>query len=386
LLAGAAGAQVIEDDGVPLEVRPALNFDADIACTNSADSTDCAIFGSAGDGDILLYSIQDAGAFGGDGLVDFADAAFGTDGNGDGVYDFTCSGGICHFDANGDGFDEITLFPLVPAITFDANSDGVVDFGIGNTAAGSGTQPLRSGGGLGVGNLTNNNTATSTCLGRGTATTPDKLWEDKDCDYQTVSTPETTPTGSSNAEAFITDMQRRLSADFTTAATGAGNGVQVANLKLDLDYVGAYWIEFTLLTQSALATCGMSFGVTYTAAFTSLFCTRTFVATSGAAISTDPTGFTINSPVPVSTGVTDDVAATLTGQLVEGYASNVASSVTPLLGPNDGVATVNSTALEKIHCNLLTTAVGDLQLWALSETGSTIRVMANSMVRATAFP
>jgi hypothetical protein len=177
-----------------------------------------------------------------------------------------------------------------------------------------------------------------------------------------------------NAEAFLTDMQRRLGTTFTTATTAATpctSGLcQVTGLQIDLDFVGAYWIEYQLLTQSSAVGTGMSFGVEYTGTETSLYCVRDYPSDGAAA----------------ATGSIDDVAATNTGQLVEHMASNVASTLVPNLGPSAGVATVDSTALETIRCNLLTTTAGDLQLWMAAETAATVRLMSNSMVRATPFP
>lgn len=371
LLASAAAGQVIQDDGTPLEVAPALNFTDEILCTSGPNSTDCGAIVD-GSGSFMLVSEYDilGGGGGQVAYAGFADSTKGIDTNVNNLFELFCTVGIlCNFDINED-----LVFELSVTAT-DLRADVLQG---------------RFGNGVGVGNASGGSSAAtatnSACLGRDSTTAViDKLFEDKECDYLTNKFPETSGsvTGTTNSEAFVTDMQRRLAATFGPVVAVAGAGVQVTTLKLDLDWIGSYLIEYQLLTQSTVLTTGMSFGVAFSGAFTHLFCRREFVST-GIQIPILP------GPFPVgpfgTTGVTDDAAAVLTGSMVEGYASNVASTVTPLLGPNDGVATINSTALETVKCNLLTTAAGDLQLWMTSETGAGVNLMAGSLARATPFP
>lgn len=311
----------------------------------------------------LFYSDQDVDpTFGGNFAVDLADTAVIAQ----------------SIDADKDLTSELVCNPAGTTCAFDVNEDGNFDFTIAMSAiAYDGI--IGAGDGLGVGNQTNGNTGNSACLGHDFSTgvgQVDKLFEDKDCDFGTVATPETTPAGTTNAEAFITDMQRRLSADVSTDGAGGANdttGIQATGLKLDLDWIGAYRIEYQILSQSSAAGTGLAYGVEYTGTETSLYCVRTFTSTGAGAGGT--------------TGVIDDVANTNTGQHYEAYAANAASTTAPNMGPNAGVATANSTALESIECNLLTTTAGDLTFYFASETdGTAVTIKANSTVRATPFP
>jgi hypothetical protein len=378
-LASSAFGQVIEDDGVALEVRPALNFTTGITCTNAANSTDCANELDPADAYMKEGDWAIGATYGfGYPYVDFAEvaqAAIWIDTDGDGDPEITCDMGFntCSFDANEDGLNDFSVSSGgTNSVTFFAGLSTQVTYttagipmmqgtGFGNRF--SETMGLGRSAFWGVSSASQGN---SSCLGRNNDV--DLLHTDPDCDTVTTGGPEAAYGSTTNSEAFLTDMQRRLSSDATSSST---TGAAITGLKLDLDWIGAYRIEYQILDQCNGSTgTGLAFGVEYTGTETSLYCRREFVSDGTTA----------------ATGTIDDVANTNAGQLVEGFAASAASTTAPNLGPNAGCTTTN-TNLERIECNLVTSTAGDLTFYLASETGGTqVTVKANSTVRATPFP
>jgi len=372
---GGGGGHEILDDGTPLPPQPQLDFGPGILCSDFPGVSYCDVW-NVGDGGDVMVASQWATIVGYP-YVDyawFANSSIGIDGDEDGLPEFfdTPGASMC-FDITEDGVCELQQTPTdfslfgggaIPTTISSAGDVAVA--GLLTLASGTGDTTARFNRGVRIGNGSGTSLANSASMGRHAGS--DKIFEDTDGDFPTQLAPETTPSTTSNAEAFVTDMQRRLSGDASSTST---TGAEVTGLKLDLDFIGAYRIEYQILDQcNGSAGTGLAFGIEYTGTETSLYCRREFVSDGTTA----------------ATGTIDDVANTNTGQLVEGYAASAASTTAPNLGPNAGCTTTN-TNLERIECNLLTTTAGDLTFWLASETGGTsVTVKANSTVRATPFP
>jgi len=179
--------------------------------------------------------------------------------------------------------------------------------------------------------------------------------------------------GSSRTDCTIagssgpTMQTARLTADYTNATT---TGTEVTGLQVSLAGAGTHLAEYYLLEQSSAVATGTANGINFTGSLTTLSCVRLYPSTGGTA----------------ATGVMDDVAATLSGNIYEHNAATAASTTAANLGPNTGVAAQNTNINVRITCTIVTAGAGDLELWHRSETAATTRVMTDSYVIVTTIP
>jgi hypothetical protein len=123
---------------------------------------------------------------------------------------------------------------------------------------------------------------------------------------------------------------------------------------------GIYQYTYYVKWQSATATVGVNFSVNYAGTVTEIITKRQMGSTGTAATS----------------GVADGVAATLTGQTVEHYATR---SNDGSLGPNTGVDTINANCLDEIT-GILEAGItgGNLTLKHASETATATTVQSGT--------
>lgn len=125
--------------------------------------------------------------------------------------------------------------------------------------------------------------------------------------------------------------------------------------------VGLWLVRYYLLYQAAVATTGIGFGVNHTGTATLKAAKWHHTTTGGAA----------------ATGVGDDVAATVAGQLEEGKHGLTMNAV--IGSASAGVATINATILAELIAIVDVTVSGNLELKIASEVaGSAVRIMAGS--------
>jgi hypothetical protein len=321
-------AQQIQSNGTPLEVRPALNFQTALACTNDADSTNCDVDSNL----VLFYSDQDLGA---DYLVDTVN-------------------GAPQIDSDNDTIPEIYCIDLTNTCLFDVDEDGASDLAVTGTGINYDGGYFLAAAALGSGNGATSTAAVSACIMRDSTTSVDRLFEDKNCNSTTGTyTPEA-------GEGMLTDIIEKLTSTHTLASTTGTQVGGAAGFEIDLDGVATYEVIYNILSQSSSATVGLSYGVSFTGTST-LNCERRYVASAAGTIASGTVG-------PLA---------------YEVWATATASTTAPNLGPNTGgVQTINTTALEIVRCLIDVTVAGDLQFWHSSETATNTSVMANSTVRA----
>jgi hypothetical protein len=134
---------------------------------------------------------------------------------------------------------------------------------------------------------------------------------------------------------------------------------------------GTYRAEYLLLMQSSATSNGYKIGVNVTANLTTLKCTAKHPTTGTAATS----------------GVGDDVAAVLTGSMLDVLGTTSSASTTaPNLGPSTGVAVVNTNILVEVSCVIVTSGAADLEVWHGSEAAVATTMKANSIAVVTTIP
>lgn len=148
-----------------------------------------------------------------------------------------------------------------------------------------------------------------------------------------------------------------LAADHAISSTTATEVMQAPTLT-----AGTYVFEWFVVGQSATTTVGLKFGVNYTGTATTFVARLEWPATGAAA----------------TTGIVDGTIATLTGNTMEHSSAITETTTAPNLGPMTGVATVNEDALYTIKGVIVTTGVGDLELWHGSETATSTTVKAGT--------
>lgn len=154
----------------------------------------------------------------------------------------------------------------------------------------------------------------------------------------------------------------------TVASTTA---TEITGLQVTLAAAGTYEARYQLLTQSSNTGNGYKYGVNFTGSLTTIKCTATHPTTGTTA----------------ATGVGDDVAAVLTGSLIETLGTtNSASTTAANLGPNTGAITANANIQVTIECILVTAGSGDLELWQGSEAAVQVSTELNSFVIVTNIP
>lgn len=126
---------------------------------------------------------------------------------------------------------------------------------------------------------------------------------------------------------------------------------------------GTWKFTYTIIYQSAAAGNGIGFATDATGAVTFYRAHWMHITTGGAA----------------ATGIGDDVAATLAGQLVEGKSGATDNAV--IGSKTTGVATANTNIMAVLEGIYTTSSNGDLELKISSENGGTaVRVMAGTML------
>lgn len=160
----------------------------------------------------------------------------------------------------------------------------------------------------------------------------------------------------------------RLGARHTIASTTA---TEITGLQVTLAGAGTYLAEYYLLAQSTATTTGYKYGVNYTGTATTIKCTANHPTTGGAA----------------AVGIGDDVAAVLTGNIWEVLGTASTESTTAAnLGPNTGVAAINTNIFVEIRCLLVASDAGDLELWQGSEGAVQVSTEVNSFAIVTTIP
>jgi hypothetical protein len=156
-----------------------------------------------------------------------------------------------------------------------------------------------------------------------------------------------------------------------THTIGSTTATEVTELQVSLAGAGVYDVQYRLLTQSSATGNGYKYGVNVTANLTTLKCVALHPTTGTTA----------------TTGVGDDVAAVLTGSIYETLGTtNTASTTAANMGPNTGVATQNANVHVSIHCIIVTSGAGDLELWMGSEAAVNVSTQPNSYVIVTTIP
>lgn len=124
---------------------------------------------------------------------------------------------------------------------------------------------------------------------------------------------------------------------------------------------GTWKFKYTLIYQTAATTTGIGFGINHTGTVSKFIADWKHITTGGAA----------------ATGIGDDVAATVAGQLAEGKSDRTLNAV--IGSASAGVATANTNTLAILEGIIVVTATGTLELKIASEVaGSAVRIMANS--------
>lgn len=158
--------------------------------------------------------------------------------------------------------------------------------------------------------------------------------------------------GSSGA-AGLTETWQVLTAD---CAANSTTTLAVCMTTTGLP-AGSWLFEYHVGWTSATTTVGANFAVNSTATVTSFVASRRYNSTGTAAAS----------------GVSDGVAAILTGQLVEHMSTRTNNGS---MGPNTGVDTANSAEYDIIRGLVTTTTTGDLELKHASENATSTQVRA----------
>jgi hypothetical protein len=175
------------------------------------------------------------------------------------------------------------------------------------------------------------------------------------------STPEITRVSGASGAAGADITYQRLtanSADVTTTALSA------AVMALTGVGAGVWRIVAHLIYQTAATTTGIAFGLNHTGAGSVVAHALWLHVTTGGA---------------AATGVGDNDAATVAGQLAEGKSEAVLNAV--IGSASAGVAVANASVFATLHALVVVTVSGTLELKLASEiAGSAVRLMANSVL------
>lgn len=152
----------------------------------------------------------------------------------------------------------------------------------------------------------------------------------------------------------------------TLVLNTADNAVTTVETVLNVTSVvaGTYLFEYFIVWRSGTTTVGTAFAVDYSGTVTRIRATRHMQTTGTTA----------------ATGVSDGVAATLTGNLVEHMSTN---SDNGALGPNTGVGSTTEDQFEHIRGIMVVSTGGTLSLTMTGEGNAAVTFMADSFVRLT---
>jgi hypothetical protein len=146
----------------------------------------------------------------------------------------------------------------------------------------------------------------------------------------------------------------------------ADNAVTTAETVMSVTSLpaGTYLFEYFLVWRSGATTTGSTFTVDYTGTVTRFRATRWFGTTGTTA----------------ATGVSDGVAATLTGNVVEHHSVAADNSA---LGPNTGVGATTEDQYCTITGIMVVSTSADLNLSMTGEGNGAVTFMADSLLRLT---
>lgn len=150
----------------------------------------------------------------------------------------------------------------------------------------------------------------------------------------------------------------------TIVVNTADNTVTTVETVLNVTSVvaGTYFFEYYIVWRSGTTTVGTSFNVDYSGTVTRVRATRHMQTTGTTAAS----------------GVSDGVAATLTGNVVEHHSTN---SDNGALGPNTGVGSTTEDQYDMIRGTMVVSDGGTLSLTMTGEGGGSVTFKADSFVR-----
>lgn len=152
----------------------------------------------------------------------------------------------------------------------------------------------------------------------------------------------------------------------TIVLNTADNAVTTVETVLNITSVlaGTYYFEYYIVWRSGNTGTGTSFAVDYSGTVTRVRSTRHMQTTGTTA----------------ATGVSDGVAATLTGNVVEHMSSN---SDNGALGPNTGVGSTSEDQFDHIRGIMVVSTGGTLSLTMTGEGNGAVTFMADSFVKLT---
>lgn len=152
----------------------------------------------------------------------------------------------------------------------------------------------------------------------------------------------------------------------TMVLNTADNAVTTVETVLNVTSVlaGTYFFEYFIVWRSGTTTVGCQFNVDYTGTVTRIRATRHYQSTGGTA----------------ATGVSDGVAAVLTGSLVEHHST---MSDNGALGPNTGVGSTTEDQFDHIRGIMVVSTGGTLSLTMTGEGNAAVTFMADSFVQLT---
>lgn len=175
--------------------------------------------------------------------------------------------------------------------------------------------------------------------------------------------PKLTASGAAPATG---DAHQGAAPSETIVLNTADNAVTTVETVLNVTNVlaGTYLFEYFIVWRSGTTTVGCSFAVDYSGTVTRVRATRHYQSTGTTA----------------ATGVSDGVAATLTGQLVE-HMSTVSDN--GALGPNTGVGSTTEDQYDVIRGTIVVSTGGTLSLTMTGEGNGAVDFKADSFVRLT---
>lgn len=152
----------------------------------------------------------------------------------------------------------------------------------------------------------------------------------------------------------------------TVVLNTADNAVTTVETVMNVTDIlaGTYFFEFFIVWRSGATGTGCSFAVDYSGTVTRIRATRHMQTTGTTA----------------ATGVSDGVAATLTGNLVEHMSTN---SDNGALGPNTGVGSTSEDQFDHIRGIMVVSDGGTLSLTMTGEANGAVTFKADSFVQLT---
>lgn len=167
---------------------------------------------------------------------------------------------------------------------------------------------------------------------------------------------------SAGPDAFFRVRALEVDAPSNSTATG----VEILDAKLVGVGPGIYIAEYFIVYQCGATTTGAKFGVNHDGTVTSFTATLQLATTGTAAVS-----------------AVHDQVTTTTPTVMGSLAVRAMSTTGPNLGPWTDIDTADADMQVYIYCNIVVTAVGELELWHASETTAASTVKKGTCVRLT---